>query len=407
MAKVLDGTKVIEWGQFHQAPAAAVMLGDLGAEVVKVEDPERGDGSRGLAFTHGVSQRLPDGRSPTFEYANRNKRGITLNLKTDKGRKILYELVAKSDVFLHNYHDSVCQRLGTDYETLSKYNPRLVYARASGYGPKGSLADERAFDSSGQAYSGLMWAMGERSYGEPVQAVGMLADQMAATMVAYGVLAALFARERTGKGLKVDASLLGSMMHFQTLGIHVTLLRGRTFAQHSRSRARNPLANHYQCSDGKWIILTEPQSDRYWHEFCEVMHIEHLENKPTCENMRQRRQSGFAEVNRALAEAFATRTRDEWLRLFKERNVGFAHCAVQDYYELIKQPQPWENGYLVKFNHPTLGEIETVGCPLSFSSFETGISREAPQHGQHTEEVLLELGHTWHEIQKLREEKAI
>jgi crotonobetainyl-CoA:carnitine CoA-transferase CaiB-like acyl-CoA transferase len=408
MAKPLDGIRVIEWAAFHNGPAAGYMLGDLGAEVIKIEEPVKGDPSRGMTQMFGESVTLPGGRLVGFELANRNKKSIAVNLKSEQGRQIVYKLVEKADIFYTNYYrNGILQELKMDYETLSRYNPKLIYAINSGYGLEGPVGNERAFDTIGQARSGLMWAVGDRDHEEPFQTVAAPCDQVGATMLAYSLLAALVARERQGIGQQIEVSLLGSAIHMQGIGMNMTLMRHRSYARHSRERARNPMANHYRCADGKWIMLAEPQSDRFWGQFCRIMGLGHMEEDPRFATALVRRDN-YTECNAAAAQAFATRPRDEWLQLFKEEGAEFAHSPILDYYEVAEDQQALENNYVVDFDHPALGPVKMVGMPAKFSKTPMGIQCEAPELGQHTEEVLLDLlDMSWEDIASLKEQEAI
>jgi crotonobetainyl-CoA:carnitine CoA-transferase CaiB-like acyl-CoA transferase len=294
-----------------------------------------------------------------------------------------------------------------DYETLSKYNPKLIYAINSGYGLEGPVNNERAFDTIGQARSGLMWSVGDRDQNEPYQTVSAPCDQVGATMLAYSLLAALVARERQGIGQEIEVSLLGSAIHMQGIGMNMNLLRHRSYSRHSRQRARNPMANHYRCADNKWIMLAEPQSDRFWGQFCRIMGLEHMEEDPRFATALNRREN-FVECNDAVSKAFATRSRDEWLPYFKDKGAEFAHSPIYDYSDVAEDPQALANDYITKYDHPALGTVKMVGMPAKFSKTPIGIQCEAPELGQHTEEVLLDLlDMSWEEIANLKEQGDI
>jgi len=213
---MLQGIRVLELTIWQQAPAAGLLLGALGAEVIKIEVPGIGDPARGVTGIGGKSQTLKSGRNLYFEANNLNKRSITLNLKEQKGRDILYKLVAESDVFLHNLRKDVPARLGADYATLKKHNPKLIYAAASGYGPEGPDAGRPAFDPVGLARSGFMSAVGEPGM-PPLLIGGGFADRIGATVLALAILGALVARERLGIGQEIETSLLGSMIYRKPL----------------------------------------------------------------------------------------------------------------------------------------------------------------------------------------------
>ena len=406
MGGPLAGITVIEWAMFQNGPGAAYILGDLGAEVIKIEQPGVGDAGRGLVALYGDSMSLPGGRLVTFETANRNKKSITVNLRHEKGREVLFRLVRKADVFLTNFSPAVAKRCNADWTTLQKVNPRLIYGIASGFGSNGPDTNKRAFDTVAQAYSGLMHAMGDEDSPEPVQAVGAIIDQAAASMLAFGITAALFARYQTGKGQKVETSMLGSSIHLQALAVNMALWQGRALRRHSRRRPPNPMGNFYQCADGKWLLLGEPQSDRFWGEFCEAIGRPDLKENPRFDSVRKRRAN--TELVSILDALFATKERDEWVHAFEQKQCRFVYSPILSMEEVGVLPQAILNRYLVDFEHPEMGRVKTIGFPIDFSETSCEIRNPAPQFGQHTEEVLSEMaGYTWEEIVQLKDVGAI
>jgi crotonobetainyl-CoA:carnitine CoA-transferase CaiB-like acyl-CoA transferase len=406
MGGVLKGIRAIEWATFGNGPIIGVILGDMGAEVIKIEDRVAGDPSRGIAAFQGIGTKSPEGINLVFEFSNRNKKSIRVDLNKEKGKDLVYQLVRKSDVFYTNYRKSVAIRQGVDYETLCKYNPGLVYGRATGLGPEGPDSEKRAFDPVGLARSGLMSVAGEKD-SPPGQIAGAVVDTIGATMTAFGIISALFARERTGAGQEVNASLLGSAMWAQFSNVSLTLLRGRTMGRYSRMEVKNPLANVYRCKDGQWVGLCEPQSDRYWTQFCKVMGLESLEKDPKFADEWKRRENN-KEFIAILDKAFAGKTRDEWAELFQSQGKQFvAWERVQTVPDLVRDPQVVANNYIVDFDHPVLGKIKVQPFPVGFSKARVEPRGPAPEFGQHTEEVLLEIGYTWEDIARLRDEEVI
>jgi len=380
---------------------ATAMLADLGASVIHIENRVSGDSGR-WANPHKWS--LPYGRNAYFECNNRGKKSITVELTKEKGKEVIYRLVKNSDIFMHNFRQGVPERLKLDYETLCQYNPRLIYAAASGYGPKGPEAREPAFDYLGLARSGVMTQVGEPDM-PPLAIEGGVADQMGAIMAAYGLLAALVARERLGVSQKVDVSHLGSMIAFLGLPIGIQLY-GQEFAKSRRKAAPNPLWNHYQCKDGTWLVLGMLQPDRQWPAVCKALGIEHLEKDPRFENAEQRRENceGLIAI---MDEIFLAKSASEWMKILKE--AGDIICApVQTIPDLKSDPQVLTNDYIIDCNHEVLGPVKVVGIPVQFSKTPGVVKCEAPEFGQHTEEVLMEIGgYSWGEIAKLREEEII
>ena len=402
MAGPLEGIRVLNWSQFTPS-SAGYILGDLGADVIKIEHPVQGDAYRGMGTMYGSAMSMKGGRHAGFEAVNRNQRSMTLDLKQDAGREILYKLIEQTDVFFTNYTRRVARDLKADYETLSSKNPKLIYAVSSTYGPEGPWAERRGFDQTAQARSGLMFAMGERDMPEPVQTVSGVADQMGATILVQGILAALVARERKGIGQLIDSSLLGSMLHLQYMGLSVTSFRGKSWARHARKKAPNPLTNHYRCADDKWILFAEIQADRFWPEFCKALGLDELIDDERFATAMGGRREHAVELIEILDRTLATKARDEWVRIFEEQHVPFAYSPVQDYYDVLEDEQVLANDYVVDFEHPEAGEIKAMGYPVRFSETPASIKSEAPEFGQHTEEILQELDFDWDEITELRE----
>lgn len=406
MTGPLAGVRVIECGGYLSAPSACYMLGDLGAEIIKIEDRVKGDPVRGMESTFGRGMIMPDGTNVLFETANRNKKSLTLDLKKAQGMEILCKLVAKSDVFCTNYSLPAIKSLGLDYASLTKFNPGLVYGLATGYGSVGPDSEKRAFDAIAQARSGIMTAVGEPD-SPPLQIAGALFDQVTGTILASGIMAALIAKEKQGIGQLVEVSLLGSGIHMQAYNLNVSLLRGRSMPKPSRKTLKNPLANHYECADGKWILLCEAQSDRFWPAFCRSVGLQDIEQSPKFTNAKARRDN-FIELTELLEKTFKTKPRAEWLALLEARGEGMAFSPVYELTELSSDPQVMLNGYITEIDHPTMGKTKMTGFPMKFNKTPAQVTKSAPMFGQHTEEVLMDLlGYSWGDLEKLRTEEVI
>ena len=401
----LEGVRVIDWTIWQQGPVASALLADLGAEAIKVEERWGGDPGRGLKRVRGISTDLGYGRNFYLENNNRGKKSIAVDLKKDEGKEIIYRLVEKSDVFVQNFRQGVAERLSMDYKTLKKFNERLIYARASGYGPRGPDSASPAFDYLGLARSGIMFAIGEPDM-PPLGIVGGVADQMGAVMLAFGIIIALFVRERTGKGQEVDVSHLGSMIYLQQLNVAASLLLGRELPRQSRKEASNPLWNHYRCKDGKWIALAHLQPDRYWGALCKALGIEELEKDPRFENMEARERHA-RELIEILDRVFAEKTSDEWKKILREKG-DFIFEVIQSVSDLKDDPQALENEYIIDYSHPVLGDIKLVGLPFRFSETPGKVRNPAPEFGEHTEEVLINIcGYSWDDIERLKAKEVI
>ncbi len=403
MKAPLEGIRIIDWTIWQQGPVSTAMLGDLGAEVIKLEEPERGDPGRGLV-SGGSGALSPGGFY--FEANNRHKKSLAINLKHPEAREIVYRLAEKSDVFIQNFRQGVATRLGLAYDDLRPRNPRLIYASASGYGPEGPESNRPSFDYLGQARSGVMNAVGGPDL-PPTYIHGGVADQMGAIMVAYGVITALFARERYGIGQEVDASHLGSMMALQGLNVSSVLIGGQEMPRRSRENAYNPLWNHYRCADGGWLCLGMLQPDRYWKDFCRALGLDKLAADPRYADMISRGKHA-PEIIEILDRAFATRPRQEWIGILERGGGDFIFSVVNTISELPNDPQVIANRYVVDYEHPRRGPMKVLGMPIRFSATPGESRGVAPELGEHTEQILIEmLGYDWPEVARLRESGVI
>lgn len=403
MGGALEGIRIVECIQGGQS-GAGCMLADMGADVIKIEEPQRGDMQRETTHTKGVPTLLPGGRHTSIETLNRNKRGIAVDITRDKGKEIVYRLIKKSDVFIQNFRQGVAERQGLGYEKLSEINPRLIYASGTGYGPLGPDSARPAIDLVSQARSGVMMSVGPPD-APPFEVPLALNDMVGNLTLAYGILVALVARERTGIGQRVDSSLIGSMINVMRLGVNAYLLTGIAPKRFSRQEAPNPLWICYRCGDEKWLQLGLSHSDRYWPHFCQVVGIEALQKDSRFENEKARAQNR-QELIALLDEVFTTKDREEWVRRLREKDLIVD--VINSLEDLNKDPQVLANDYIAKFNHPDLGPIEMVGIPVKLSKTPGSIRSPAPQLGEHTEGVLLEIGgYTPEEITQLEKEGVI
>ncbi len=401
MAGPLDGVKVIEISMFQQGPVAGMRLGDLGADVIKVE-PKTGDPARGFMRIIGTLVGLK-GRNYYFENNNRNKRSIVLDLATEKGMEIFLKLIDTADVFLNNLSIEAPTKMGISPDVLLARNPRLIYAQASGWGRKGPDANNYSFDYTGIARSGLMMSCGERDT-PPAQILPGMGDELGGLICAWGVSAALYAREKTGKGQVVDTSLMGSLIAMLGLIMAAPAILGQEFPREVRAQAGNPIYNHYRCQDDKWLAVAHLQPDRYWPNVCRALNIRELENDPRFNSIEARGKNA-RELVAILDKKFSSKPRDEWLKILEEE--GCICTPIQSPLEVSNDVQALANNYFVYVDHPVWGRIKMVGFPWDFSETPAAWRREAPEFGQHTEEILLEMGYTWDDIAKLREEGPI
>jgi len=404
--QALEGIRVLDLSIWQQGPMATAMLADWGADVIKIEGPDSPDPGRAMV-RYEVT---PGGPNAYFETHNRNKRGIVLDLKSDRGRQLFYRLVEGADVVTQNFRPGVSDRLGIDYETLSRINPRLIYCSASGFGLKGPDAGLPALDPLAQARGGVMNVTGEPET-PPTRTFNGFADQVSAFLLAYGIVLALFHRERTGQGQTVDGSLLQATIACQAFNISSYLMCG-TYAgspiPRISRRLTSPLWNHYKAQDGKWVMLTMAQPGRYWPSFRRVMQEATGEALQPEEMSIDWLSSHFGELMQLVGRLdalFATRTAREWVELLRRHDMLIE--VVQDYQELVTDPQVVTNSMIATLEHPAHGPLRMVAPAVNLSTTPGRIERPAPEFGQHTEEVLLEVGFSWEEIEALRGEGAI
>ena len=398
----LSGMRVVDWTMWQFGPVSTMMLADLGAEVIKVESLD-GDHGRQFGTVAGVASAL-DGSSAYFESLNRNKLGVALNLKHPKGLEAMRALAAKSDIFVENFRQGVAERLGLGYEALAQVNPRLIYASATGYGPKGADSGKPAFALTGEARAGSLWWAGPDD-GVPYNIHGV-ADQIAGIILSYGILGAVVARERFGVAQRVDASHLGSLMWLGGMRDGIALLSGKEFERQPRTRAGNVLWNYYRCKDDEWIAFSMSQGDRYWPTFCKALGREDLVTEPRYADMESRRENREALIA-VLDAVFAQRTRAEW-----EERLNAAGDLIweraQSILDLPNDPQVRLNDYLIEREHPALGKTAWHQTPLAYSETPVSTERLAPAHGEHTEAVLIDLlGYDWDDIGAMKDDGVI
>ncbi len=389
----LEGIRILDFTRYQQGPYATVMLSDLGADVIKVEERLNGDLGRSLGLQ-------PDGWCAYFEAHNRNKRSITIDSRTERGREIVYKLVRNVDVVTDNFRPGVMKRLGFDYETLKEHNPKIITASASGFGVDGPNTYEPSFDIIGQGMGGIMHNQGGGPDCEPRSVMGGLADQVGAMVFALGISSAIIARDRQGVGQHVDVSLLGSQVALQALQL-------TGFMRHDRQpptpQKQNPVFTYYTGSDGKSLTigLLDP---KWWPNLCKVLEREDMLTDERFAAPRERQQNR-EDLVCELEKAFAQRPRDEWLKLLKKADVP---CGpVHDYYGVSRDEQVLANKYITELEHPSLGPIRVVGSPIKMSTTAVGPQQPAPELGQHTEDILLELGYSWEDIAQLKDQEVV
>ena len=393
----LTGIRVLDVSRILAGPFCTMILGDLGAEIIKVEMPKIGDGSRawGPPFIKG--------ESAYYLSINRNKKSITINLKHPKGREIIYKLAEKSDVFIENFRPGVTERLGISYEDIRKINPKIIYCSISGFGQTGPYRDKRAYDLLIQAMSGFMGITGEPNR-PPVRIGVAIMDLGAGMYAAISILAALRARERTGRGQKIDISLLDTGISWLTYMAMNYFATGRN---PKKMGSAHPNLVPYQCfedKNGRYFAVAVG-NDEHWKRLCIALgRNEWIDDPKYVTNAK--RVENRDELVKTLADIFKTKTRDEWLKLLEEHGVP---CApVYEVSEALSNPQVLHREMVIEVDHPTIGKLKQLGTPMKFSETKCQIRYPPPLLGQHTEEILKELlGYSDEEIEKLRLEGVI
>ncbi|MCH8868660.1 MAG: CoA transferase [Chloroflexi bacterium] len=399
----LDGIRVIDWTMWQFGPVSTMMLADMGAEVIKVESLD-GDQARQFHRVSGAATVLPGGLNAYFESLNRQKLSVALDLKNPRGTEIMYQLAKKSDVFIQNFRQGVAERLNLGYEDLHKQNPMLVYGAGTGYGPNGPDSGKPAFAYTGEARSGSLWWAGPND-GKPYN-LQSVADQIAGIMLSYGVLGGLISRDKLGFGQKVDVSHLGSLMWLGGNRTGIALLSGNTPQRQDRSAARNVLWNAYRCKDELWIAFSMNQSDRYWPAFCKAINKPELLEDDRFNDM-EARADNREELILLLDDIFLTRVRADWAKAMDDTG-GIIWAPVQDVWDLPNDPQVIENNYIVDFDHDVLGKVKYLQTPVGYSDTPLFTRKSAPQHGEDTENILIDLlGYTWDDIASLQDDRVI
>ena len=394
----MEGIRVVELGAWVAGPSAAAILGDWGADVIKIEPPD-GDPFRALIAGLGGG----DAPSPPFELDNRNKRSISLDLSHQEGRDIAGRLVDDADVFVTNIRPAALERAGLDYETVSARNPGLVYASITGYGLAGADRDRAAYDVGAfWSRAGVAAALTPEGSDLPYQRGGM-GDHMAGLAAAGGVSAALVARARTGKGQLVSTSLLRIGMYMVGWDVNMALRLGVPTIPMSRREPPNPLINGYTAGDGMRFWILGLQGDRHWPDVIRAVdRPEWLEDERYASLMLRWEHS--AELVAELDAIFAAKPMAEWAEIFAREDVWWA--PVQHAHETLLDPQARAAGGIVEVPSDA-DPVSMVATPVDFGGTPWSARSMPPEAGQHTEEVLVELGYDWDRIIELKDAGVI
>jgi crotonobetainyl-CoA:carnitine CoA-transferase CaiB-like acyl-CoA transferase len=385
MAGPLAGVRILDCTTVVLGPWAAQQLGDLGADVIKIEPPE-GDTTRQLGPTRNP------GMAAFYLGCNRSKRSIVLDLKQAEGRKALFKLAETADVIMHNYRPEPAARLGISYEAFEKVNPRLVYLATYGYRAAGPMGPKAAYDDIIQAGSGLA-SLQTVVAGTPRFLPTIVADKTSSNGVVSALLAALYAREKTGQGQAVEVPMFETLVSF----VMVEHLYGETFRPALESagykRVLNKERRPYPSKDGYFALL--PYTDKHWAEFCQLIGRPELSADPRFTSLANRLKN-VEHYYAALAEICATRTNAEWVALLKNSNVP--HGPVNTLEDLFEDEQLAATGFWKEVEHPTEGRLRMPDIPPRFSKTPPEVTRLQPRLGEHSVEVLREAGYAQAEI---------
>jgi crotonobetainyl-CoA:carnitine CoA-transferase CaiB-like acyl-CoA transferase len=409
MASTLEDIKVIEIAGAAAVPMTGRLLADWGADVVRIEHPATGDAMRHVQASAALAGTMGGGATTIalsdipYEALNyhRNKRSLTIDLSQERGQEIIHKLVEKADVLLSNMRPYEMEKWKLEYDTLSQLNPRLIYASMNGYGQKGADKNAPGYD--------IIAAWARAGMQDLVQATGFrpaFVDNVAGMSLAFGIMTALFIRERTGIGQEVSLSLFQTGVFQISYDVAGALVTGKNYDEWgitSREDFPNVLTIPYQTRDGRTLRLAILQPEIYWSRFCQGIGREDLEHDPRFASFATRIENHVA-LLRILDEVFLSKTLDEWKPRLNEAGVPWS--PVQTLQELVNDPQARANDFFVPLDHPTYGHIEVVANPIKLSKTPTTV-RMAPEFGQHTEEVLLENGYTWDDIEQFKQGKVI
>ncbi len=393
---VLENIRIIDLTQALAGPYCTMLLGDMGADVIKIEQPGKGDQSRGWGPP------FVEGESTYFLSINRNKRSLTLNIKSAEGQAVLHKLIAAADVFVCNIpREASRKRAKVDAETLQALNPRLIYCLITGYGSDGPYAERPGYDMIAQGEAGLMSVTGEPE-GEPIRYPIPIADITAGMYSAMGILAALLTREKIGKGQCLDMTLVESQSAWLTI-LASALMNGGQEPQ--RLGNVHPSIAPYQVfkAQDKYIILAVG-TENLWANFCNALDLEHLKQDPRFATNADRIKNR-AELVAVLEALFATKPADYWLE--KLKTTGIPTGPINTVAETLAHPQHQARNFIVEQQHSIAGLVKSMGNPVHLSDTPVSYRLSPPTLGQHTDEILTELGYDPATITSLRRQGIV
>ena len=395
MVRPLEGIKVLDLSRALAGPYCTMMLADMGAEVIKIEMPERGDDSRawGPPFI--------EGESAYFISVNRNKKSMTLNLKKEKSVEIIHRLIKQSDVLIENFRPGTMEKLSLSYDEVKEINPKIIYCSISGFGQDGPYRLLPGMDQVLQGMGGLMSITGEPD-GPPVKVGVAVADIAGGMFAAYGIVIALFNRETGGKGQMIDLSLLDCQVAW------LTYRAGSFFASGEIPKplgSGHPVIVPYQAFKAKDVYVNVAAgNDQLWQKFCKALGLENIMNEQrfATNAMRVKNREEIIEI---IGDVICTKKADEWLKTLTEAGVPCGPIYTMD--KIFSDPQVLHREMVKELEHPTAGKVKVTGIPIKLSNTPGEILTAPPTLGQHTKEILTELGYNNEDIDKMSQEKII
>jgi crotonobetainyl-CoA:carnitine CoA-transferase CaiB-like acyl-CoA transferase len=394
-SRALDGIRVLDLSRVIAGPWCGALLADMGADVLKVEGVVDADESR-------TWPPHKDGESAAYLLFNRNKRGMTLDLKAPEGVEIVKRLVARSDVLIENFRTGTMESFGLGYDVLAALNPRLVYCSISAFGRTGPRKDSAGYEALMQAFSGIMSITGEPG-GAPVRAGVSFLDLSTGAFTAFGVVNALLHRARTGRGQRVDGSLLETAVSLLAFHAEGYLLTGAIpKALGSGHPSLSPYRT-FRCQDGQWVFVAAA-NDRFWGRLAPALGLAELATDPrfarNVDRVRHR-----AELEALLERTIGAMQREPLLKALEEAGVPATPVNTVD--QVMEDPQTVARGMIDRVTHPVLGEIPVVSTPVKFSDMTAGVRKAAPLRGEHTDAVLADLGYSTAEIAALHGKRVV
>jgi crotonobetainyl-CoA:carnitine CoA-transferase CaiB-like acyl-CoA transferase len=388
--KPLDGIRVVDLSRILAGPYCSMLLSDFGAEIVKIENPDKGDDTR------AYGPPFLDGESVYFLSINRGKKSLTLNLKTPEGREILTKLIRQSDVLLENFRREFLSSIGLGYDEVAKLNPKIIYASVTGYGHTGPWADRPGYDLAVQGQGGIMSVTGDPN-SPPYKTGTSLADITAGIYATLGILLALQARQRTGKGQKVDVSLLDGQVSFLTYQAGIYFGTGKSPTRKGNQHPTIVPYETFKASDRYFNLAVG--NDRLWQQFCDLLGRQDLKTHERFATNPKRVQN-HDELYPVLERVFAQKPADEWIALFEKNGIPCGQIFSVG--EVLEHPQVRAREMVVERPHPKLKSVKMTGVPVKLSATPGEAGSAPPLLGQHTEDVLRGLGYSGEQFADFR-----